>query len=44
MLIELIITNWIDFAVLTVIQFGNATLGWCEGSSTCTHVDKPCAS
>lgn len=30
MLIELIITNWIDFAVLTVIQFGNATLGWYE--------------
>lgn len=28
MIIELIITNWIDFAVLTIIQFGNATLGW----------------
>lgn len=39
MLIELIITNWINFAVLTVIQFGNATLGWCvwQHSWSTTH-------
>ncbi len=31
MIIELVIQNWIDFGVLTAIQFGNATLGWYAG-------------
>lgn len=36
MIIELVIQNWIDFGVLTAIQFGNATLGWYVGLGS-TH-------